>query len=283
MKQYLITAMVLAVTAIAGFTMPSMLLEWQDEQRLENSEIQAAEEVLLTSQTNMTLIEKIQLMQNDMVTTIEMKEGKNYTADGMIVNVQQELKTLSELGILELEQSDLNYGVEGIHFWVDIEGGARSVLLWTVYAGSWDGDLWMVVDDETGKILTFTYTSEKAIAADGQIAVPEELQANDVNLETVAQKWAEYLHIDLVETSVYGQTIVSGYDEMEKEVEALVKKGIDKEEATKKIYEEWGIEYGDEKFQKRRLYATYEDASGMVVFMFRKNTGAIIFMTDIYM
>ena len=282
MKQYLITVLVLAATAIAGFTMPSILLEWQDEQRLENSEIQAAEEVLLASQTNMTLIEKIQLMQNDMVTTIEMKEGKNYTADGMIKNVQQELKTLSELGILELEQSDLNYGVEGIHFWVDIEGGAQSVLLWTVYAGSGDGELWMVVDDETGKILTFTYVSVKAVASDGEIAMPEKLW-DDVDLETTARKWGEYLQIDLVGTSVYDQTIVSDYDEMKKEIEALVKKGMDKEEATKKIYEEWGVEYADEKFQKRRLYATYEDASGMVVFMFRKDSGAFIFMAEIYM
>lgn len=249
MKRYLTTFVLLFMTAIAGFAMPSKLLEWEDVHRINHLETQPSEKVLLTAQTNMTLIEKIQLMQNDMAATIAMADGKNYTAEGMIVQVQNELETLSELGIFELERFDLTYGVEDILFFVDIQGGTQSMLLWKIYAMTGDGIIRMIVDDETGKILTLTCTEGKGTvsvsASDYSIVVPEseesvQKSADSGQMNIIAQKWAEYLGIELVETSV--------------------------------------TEYQDDY-----IYATYEDESGIVVYGFRINTGQIIFMTDIYM
>lgn len=289
MKRYLMTVVLLFAAAIAGFTMPSKLLEWEDAHRIDHLEMQSSEKVLLTAQTNMTLIEKILLLQNDMVATLAMAEGKNYTSDGIFVQVQNELQVLSKLGIIELERFDLNFGIEDILFLVDIQGGTQSMLLWKVYAVTENGLLRMTVDDETGKILTLTYTEEatKAVSSDSEFfdltgePVDDNQDSPDSGqIKRIAEKWAEYLDVELVETSVFDRTIVSGYDEIQKEIDQLVEKGIDRETAEDKIYEEWG--YAGEEFYNRRIYATYEDESGIVMYGFRINTGEIVFSADIY-
>ena len=286
MKRYLISVLILAVFLAAGFTIPSMLLEWKDEQRLETAEIEDSEGVVLTMQTNMTIVEKLQLMSSSMVDSVEMSEGKNFTAEEIIVNAQKELKTLSELGIIEFGSSTLTYGIDTITFLIDILGGNQSMLLWVIHADTGYGRIYMQIDDETGKILTLTYINEStsAISTEGKSGDWEkEALVYEGDLETAAGKWAEYLGIELIETSVYDKTIVSGLDEMQKEIEILVEKGMDRTEAENKIYEEWGVGYVEaDEFSERRLYATYEDAGGIVMLGLRKNTAELIFNVELY-
>lgn len=286
MKRYLITVMILAMLTIAGFTIPSLLFEWKDGQRLENSEIEASEEVVLVSQTNMTIIEKLQLLGSSMVTTIEMETGKNYTKEEMIVHVQKELKTLSELGILEVDRSKLAYGIDRIGFWIDVQGGTKSMLLWEIRAESETGKLQMLVDDETGKILTVThikYLADVSSSEGMEVIVEKKVPEYEGELEAVAEKWAEYLGVELIETTVYDKTIVSSYDEMQKEIDVLIKEGISVTEAAQQIYEEWGlVDVAIDALIERRLYATYEDEGGIAMMGFRKNTGDIFFVINIY-
>ena len=286
MKRYLISVLILAAFLIVGFTIPSMLLEWKDEQRLESAEIEDSEEVVLTMQTNMTIVEKLQLMGSSTIDSVEMSEGKNFTAEEIIVNAQKELKTLSELGIIERGNSILVYGIDNITFLIDILGGSKSMLIWSLHADTDYGRIYMQIDDETGKILTLTYMNEStsAISTEGKSVVEKkETLVYEGDLETAAGRWAEYLGIELIETSVYDRTIVSGLDEMQKEIDSLVEKGMDQTEAEAKIYEEWGVGYAAaDEFFDRRLYATYEDAGGIVMLGFRKNTAEMIFNVELY-
>lgn len=276
MKKYLMTVLILMTACAAGFMIPPRLLSWQNEKRLEKSEIKATEKVALSSQTELTMIEKYLLLQSDMANTIEMTEGKNYTGKEILENVEQELQELVAFGILELELSELNFVIESIRFWIDIQGGTQSMLLWTIQAETITGKLRMQVDDETGKILTLTYTDK--VSKKGSLET--EVSENGTKIKDIAQKWGEYLGIELIETSIYDKTITSGYIEMGKEIESLVKKGMDEEEADKVIFEEWGI--AEDDFENRRLYATYEDEGGILVLGFRKDTAEILFMVDIY-
>lgn len=281
MRQYMITVFVIAVTALAGFLMPSALLEWQDEQRLEASEVQAAEEVVLTSQAELTVIEKLQLMQSDTVTKLPMAQGKNYDRDSIIIKVQQEIKKLCELEILSIDSLERRYLVEGVEFFIDTEDGSKSMMLWTVHIVNDEEVLTVTADDETGIILSVLHTNfwKNVSVSDDKVSSYKVPETGDGELTDIAKKWGEYLGIDLVDTSIYDKTIVSGLDEMEKEVDVLVKQGLDTEEAYARIYEEWGLV---EEFQDRRLFATYEDENGMIVFMFRQNTEEIVFLAKVY-
>lgn len=286
MRKYLITVIILAVLLVTGFTIPSKLFTWEDRQRMDSLNVMESEEVVLVSQTNMTITEKIQLLGSSRATAVEMETGKNYTAEEMIVHAQKEAKILSELGILESENFYPAYGIERISFWIDARGGAKSMVLWSVYAESDGEKLRMLVDDETGKILTVTHTKTfmKVTSSNDMHVTPEkELSEYTANLEEVAEKWAQYWDVEIVETTVYDKTIISGYEEMQKEIELLIKNGLDAEEATEKIYEEWGPPTAEEEaVPTNRLYATFEDEGGIAMMGFRKNTGEIVFMIDIY-
>lgn len=276
MKKYLMTVLILMTACAAGFMLPPRLLSWQDEKYLEKSEIEVTEKVVLSSQTELTMTEKYLLLQSSMVNTIEMTEGKNYTGKEILEHTEQELQELEELGVLQFELSELNFAIESIRFWIDIQGGTQSMLLWTIQAETITGKLRMQVDDETGKIMTLTYTDKVSKKSSSETKASE----NGTKMKDIAQKWGDYLGIELIETSIYDKTITSGYIEMSKEIENLVKKGMDEEEAEKVIFEEWGI--AEEDFENRRLYATYEDEGGIIVLGFRKDTADILFMVDIY-
>ena len=76
--------------------------------------IQAAEKVVLTAQTDLSIIEKIQLIQKSTATTLEMAQGKNYDDASIKIQVQKELRKLGELNILDLES--LEFGFRHIEF-----------------------------------------------------------------------------------------------------------------------------------------------------------------------
>lgn len=279
MKQYLITVCILIVTAVIGFIMPSVFLERQDEQRLENIETQTAEEVVLTSQTELPLIEKLQLMQKDTVTYLSMVQGKKYDRGSIIVQVQQELGKLCDLEILDLERLDLLYNIDDVSFLVDIEDGSRSMLLWTLSAVDDESVITVIVDDETGKILGISKVEMSNDASYTDVKTAESGEADDTkkDLKKISEKWGAYLGIPLIESYDRQNPTADLKKEWEKEIGAWVEKGYSPEEAYKRVYEAWG---GPVDTLTSWVYGVYEDESGMAVYIFRKNSGSILFLAE---
>lgn len=253
MIQYFIAVLVIIVTAIGGFTLPYEALKWQDQKRLENSETQDAEEVILSAGTDMTLIEKMQLMQKPSVTSLSMEQGKNYSRDSIIVKAQKEIQNLMKLGLLNLDAEDAVYGIEDVLFLVDTEDGTKSMILWNVSVITGDFFLGISMDDESGKILNFRQLVFQT-AAGNQAEVSEEFSISEKDsgeLETAAEKWGDYLGISLTET----------YDTLNP------------------------TEYMEKKQVKDigcQLYGVYEDAGGTIAYLFRKNTGDIVFSAKFF-
>ena len=205
--------------------------------------------MVLTSQTELTLIEKLKLMQKDTVTYLSMVQGKNYDRDSITVQVQQELRKLCDLEILDLEGLDLLYSVKDVYFLIDIEDGSRAMLMWTLRIVADEGVLTVTVDDETGKIMGIsliemsvsgTYTETKAVEG-------KKTDHNEMDLEEIAEKWGEYLGIPLAES-------------------------YDRQNPTADLEKEWK--------KASWLYGVYEDESGMTAYIFRKNSGSVIFLAE---
>lgn len=279
MKQYFMAVFVLIVTAFVGLTMPLALLERQDQERLENIETQTAEEVILTSHTELTLIEKLQLMQKDTVTYLSMVQGKNYDWDSIIVQVQQELKKLCELEILNLERIDLLYSVEDVGFLIDIEDESRSMLMWTLNVVTDEWVITVTADDETGKILGISQVEMSASESytNMQKAEVSEAIGTKENLKKIAEKWGEYLGISLIESYDRQNPTADLEKEWEKEIDAWMQKGCSNEEAYKRVYQAWGDTVDS---LTSWAYGVYEDESGMAAYMFRKNSGSVIFLAE---
>lgn len=284
MKQYLVMVLILAVFAVGGFMLPSELMKWQDQQRLENSETQSGEEVVLVPQTDMTLIEKMQLIQKDTVTTLPMEQGKIYDGDSVIPKMQKELQKLSGLGLPDLEEQECFYEIEDILFLVDTRDGTKSMILWNASVVADDFRIGISMDDETGKILHLYYYEKRgdvSLSAYGDKSLAIENAIGDVSpvdLEDAAKEWGEYLGISLAETYDTPNPTADIYKDREKEIKALMKEGFSEEEATHKVYEAWGLEEKNENW----LYAVYEDESGIISYMLRKNVGSLIFAVSFY-
>lgn len=281
MKNLLIAG-VLLVGTIFGFTLPADLMEWKDTQRLWQMEQQQAEEVSVIYDTDMTFTEKIRFLQEDEVKNILMSGGKNFTEEKMIVHVKKELEELQTRGIVMINDKELTYGVQRILCQIDDRDGNRSMILWELIAKSQDEQFVMTVDDETGKILTIYHigTVDEITYAKNYWKVSDQKKTEYVlELDVAAQQWADYWGAELVTTAVYELPIANQMDEMEKEVQSLVKQGIAIEDAWNTIYEEWTSD-AEEEILERRMYATFEDEGGLASMYFRKNTEKVLFMID---
>lgn len=286
MRQYMITVFIIVITAIGGFMLPSKFLQWQDQLRLESAGAQETEEVILAARTDMTLIEKMQLIQKSSATAVSMEQGKNYTRDSIIDKAESELQKLIELEILNLDSVGDMYSIDNIWFLVDTEDGTKSMILWIVSVYTGEYSIGFSMDDETGKILSISQvlsqvdTSSQALTQDGisNWAYDSEISIENTGsyseLKEIAEKWGEYLGLSLAEVYDTPNPTADIYKVREREIEVLVKKGIDKEEATQRVYEAWGIEAEESVCW---LYGVYEDENGIAAYLFQKNMGQIVF------
>lgn len=281
MKNFLIAG-VLMLCAVLGFTLPADLMAWKDTQRLCQVGQVEAEEVSMTYDTNMSFTEKLRFLQEDEVNTVELFEGKNFTKDEMIVHIKMELEGLQDRGLLVLDSKDLIYGVQRIVFQIDVKDGNRSMILWELAAISKEGEVHMVVDDETGKVLTLYHIQTFEVEEDSKTSVKAPVQERmeyALELEDAAQQWADYWDVELVTTASYDFPIPTWDEEMKKQMENLAENGMADENAKDTVYEEWGYAL-DEDILERRMYVTFEDEGGMAPMHFRKNTKEILFMID---
>ena len=218
-------------------------------------------------------------MQKDTVTYLSMVQGKNYDRASISVQVQQELRKLRDLEILDLESLDFLYNVEDVSFLIDIEDGSRSMLMWTLCVVDDEWVITVTVDDETGKILGISKVemSVSKSYTDVQTVEMGETDNNQKDLEKIAEKWGEYLGIPLIESYDRQNPTADLEKEWEKEIDAWVEKGNSQEEAYEKVYEAWGGTVDD---LTSWVYGVYEDESGIAVYMFRKNSGSVIFLAE---
>ena len=121
--------------------------------------------------------------------------------------MQEEIKTLYSLSLSDLRQDhNISYEVADVYFVLDREDGKKSMIFWEVYVSTDDYEAWLIVDDETGKILQF---SEMTLYDTSAVVGEEQVSESDLKaLEILAEKWGEYLGCELLETRGGSQDIV---------------------------------------------------------------------------
>lgn len=252
MKRYGLMIILIAFALIAGFWMPSRILEWQDQKRMGHMVTEAADEVLLTPRTDLSMIEKIQLMKKETVISFSA-EGRNYTEETILAQVDQELEILNNLGIFLNDMTELkNYEIDELSalFYVDMDDTSRSLRVWSIGGHNTEGSIYLSVDDDTGKILTiYQYVdSNLSISDDGEKIVKSQQEEKSryvsQELEDIAKKWGEYLGCELSESNTEPDDAVDG---------------------------------------ENKIHAVYEDEHGKVVYILRKEIYDTIFAAEISM
>ena len=259
---------VVALAAVVGFGVPFALRNYEDAKRLSEVTTEEAAEVRITPQTELGISEKAELFQSADANTTVLEKGKNYDAEGSLAKAEEELQTLSEMGILDetfrtarITENEAEQSVTPI-FYID-PSGEKSMIVWMLgFQMTTEDDSWLleaVLDDETGKLLglevqrwnesyyngIFDVKAEAGVSVDTEESVPDEITEN-IDIKELIEKFGAYLGMtveritqnwELVETALSEEDQTT----YEKQVRVYEKKGYTEEEARKKVSEEWGL------------------------------------------
>lgn len=264
MKNYIIAGILLLFFSAASLFLPSYLMEWRDEQRTEKSQVEEVQEVVLKEQVSMTLSEKLKLRGQETVNALELVNGKNYNQDTINDQVRKEIGILAEQELLiDFDMDSLQKVTATVSFYVDMEDSERSIMLWEGIVDLLDYQLAFTMDDETGKILSFSqYIYDRrdvlyddyGMQSNGMSVTKVVLDEPDIGtekLQEMAERWGDYLGYKVTESHSAWMEEGLGTEELElyaEQVERMISKGYSREEAEIMASREWGIDTSERQF-----------------------------------
>lgn len=265
-KSWLLAVGALLLAASVGFGVPLLLRKWQDDRRLSVVETEEASEVRITSQTELSMVEKAELFLSADASTTVLEKGKNYDVAGSLAKAEEELGTLCEMGVLdetfrtvEMTEDDAEQSADPI-FYID-PSGEKSMIIWMLnFQIDTEEDRWLLkaaLDDETGKLLELGIQEwnegyengirSDAVATDSGVAATDsDAAATDSDVAERAQKFGSYLGLTterVTQSWELADTILSDGDktDYDNQVRLYEKKGYTEEDARRLVSEEWGI------------------------------------------
>lgn len=265
-KSWLLTVGALLLAASVGFGVPLAFRKWQDDRRLSVVETEEAPEVRITSQTELSMVEKAELFLSADASTTVLEKGKNYDVAGSLAKAEEELGTLCEMGVLdetfrtvEMTEDDAEQSADPI-FYID-PSGEKSMIIWMLnFQIDTEEDRWLLkaaLDDETGKLLELGIQEwnegyengicSDAVATDSGVAATDsDAAATDSDVAERAQKFGSYLGLTterVTQSWELADTILSDGDktDYDNQVRLYEKKGYTEEDARRLVSEEWGI------------------------------------------
>ena len=265
-KSWLLTVGALLLAASVGFGVPLAFRKWQDDRRLSVVETEKAPEVRITSQTELSMVEKAELFLSADASTTVLEKGKNNDVAGSLAKAEEELGTLCEMGVLdetfrtvEMTEDDAEQSADPI-FYID-PSGEKSMIIWMLnFQIDTEEDRWLLkaaLDDETGKLLELGIQEwnegyengirSDAVATDSGVAATDsDAAATDSDVAERAQKFGSYLGLTterVTQSWELADTILSDGDktDYDNQVRLYEKKGYTEEDARRLVSEEWGI------------------------------------------
>lgn len=262
-KSWLLTVGALLLAASVGFGVPLAFRKWQDDRRLSVVETEEAPEVRITSQTELSMVEKAELFQSADASTTVLEKGKNYDVTGSLAKAEEELAILCEMGVLDetFRTAEMTEQSADPIFYID-PSGEKSMIIWRLNSlidtekGRWI--LEAALDDETGKLLVLGIQEWNegygngirfgAAATDSDVTDSDvtDSDVTDSDVTDRAQKFGSYLGLTterVTQSWELADAILSDGDktDYDNQVRLYEKKGYTEEEARRLVSEEWGI------------------------------------------
>lgn len=257
-RTYWLMSILTFCIALGCIFLPPRILTLMNEQKLNQVRTEETQTVTLSAQGQLGFAGKIALLTEKMNTgqanAIQLNGGKNYTFEEMEAHIGEELRKLQELGILSTELPGFNNVSMDIYFYLNIENGNESMILWRITMDFYQEEtgsigLRFLVDDETGKIIGL-----RTLWMDtpwGEAGLAESLWTEE-DCGQLAAAWGEYLGCHLIETEEQSGVWpgersggAAATDEVAdvKKLKELQKAGLSEKEIREKLGLEPGLSY----------------------------------------
>lgn len=160
--------MFLFIVAIAAVSvnLPGIIMDRQDSSMIGKIHLEASEDVQVESQQpgQMLLVQKLRMLGADSyqgeVSSIILAQGKNLTAESAAVQCADEIGVMEKYNIIPEEYKNAEWTILPesieIQFVISTAEPDQYFIIWFIQAQSGYGDLYVTMDDETGKILRMT-------------------------------------------------------------------------------------------------------------------------------
>lgn len=210
LQSYAAAGLVLLLAAVVGFGVPVFLFTWQDRGRLGHAEMEEAESVVITKQSELTIIEKVKFLSADTYHSLALTKGKNYTQGTIEKKVGEELAKLDEGGLLpEQLTSAVSALSSEVEFTMDASG-ETSVMVWNG-AAVFEDEGWLdyALEDETGKVISlrghfYGDTMKKEIVEEEAESAEEYAEEYEEKCMEIAQGWGDYLGCSVASVNISG-------------------------------------------------------------------------------
>jgi len=160
LKYIMMTAITLVI-ALGCLFLPSELSKWEDKQMIGSISLEKIDETKVEHVQQMTMLEKLQLFYNEMkntTDTISINQGKYLKEDDIRKLCKNEVGLFQEMGFFK--NMNINFEedsmITSLNFYISAEEPTKSMIVWHVKFTGQGRELNINLDDETGKILSFS-------------------------------------------------------------------------------------------------------------------------------
>jgi len=213
MKYLLMTMISIVIAGICLF-FPSELSKWKDKQAIGSVSLEKIEETKIEHSQQMTMLEKLRLFndKHDTLDTISINQGKYLKEEDLWEVSKREVGSFQEMGLLKnvFIDSGADSMETTLNFYISTEEPTKSMIVWTVIITNQKGALAINLDDETGKILSFTLKYVEDFT--------ENLEFMEDTDEFVSQL-SEYYGINVVGIKQIDQSRINKIDNIKKGIQ----------------------------------------------------------------
>lgn len=194
MKKKQIIVYLLIIVLITGICIafPYSIFSLQDKNRFGKIYSESVTPMDSAFQNKMSLTDKLQLIQNEYsnINVVVLEQGTKFNQSTIHDTVKNEVQKLREMGLAPAETDLWENQPKSTTslFYIDTTNPAKNIIVWILLY--WDGkqSSTIYIDDESGKILRFSYMSEENTFL--------------LELKDMAKKWGEYLGLEFKEALV---------------------------------------------------------------------------------
>lgn len=189
----------LGLALIAGCALlPAALAVWQDSRQIGAVNLIDVEPVSLDTDTK--LIDRLRLTSQSEryceVRSVEVGTGLRLHETTVFEQAKDQLGALYEAGILTIPPDIFrDCSLEGVELAVDVSDPSNSAMFWQLVFYSEDGQIVLLIDDESGLIVYFELSTLEA-----EKVAPDDLAA-------CGAAWAGYLGLTVSEDEIEQKTV----------------------------------------------------------------------------